>query len=590
MDKDLLLYVKNQLDIGTDRAVIARTLQEQGGWSEDDIAAVFAELQASAPPLVKESYVSPHTSNSKTMSKLLVALTIIFLIIALLLGGAGYLYLNQLGPFAERAPYDESNLASGLLASFANIKTAKYNVAGKLEMTDRDQDARPFVLPPSTDIEKLQQQYTNDSNRLNDVSTMLNHVNYYSISSPLPKTISEFESVVFDPASPFYRYDVDQRFIDPESRTPYQYTLSEDGQSFTLIVTFETHAAVKAVRTSNPQTAINDKTVTFTKESASWFNFSPTPPKPYFETFNEMADFLPPELLFEASLAAATDFSGENPNWTTALDMAGDFGDLTYKIGGDLERHEENYYLRVRHIPGPFAGALSQYKNTWIRVTPSFLESQNTNQTLPINVSGLPEAEETYKENRAKIASYLKRVLEIADEQKIILLEKPPQLVKQNDERLYRYDLTVNKANFLTFVQQTTAEAEKSNISSDFPFLNDTGLLEYLQTDEFDAVFDYFINNLTFSVFVTTDGTVNEIGYTFRMVPPDSAEALQKKQLLLSLQLTLDDVNEPLSISAPDTFRDATEIMAELQPPQEPALDTSTEEISSTTTPPQEDL
>jgi len=79
---------------------------------------------------------------------------VLIIVIVLLLGG-GVVFAMQTG-LLSKAPYNESNLVSGVLEKAAKIKSATYKLTGSVKVENRDSDAVAFepTTPPHFDFHK----------------------------------------------------------------------------------------------------------------------------------------------------------------------------------------------------------------------------------------------------------------------------------------------------------------------------------------------------------------------------------------------------------------------------------------------------
>ena len=124
---------------------------------------------------------------------------------------------------------------------------------------------------------------------------------------------------------------------------------------------------------------------------------------------------------------------------------------------------------------------------------------------------------------------------------------------EQVDGRLlYRYDLQINKDSILPFF---TAAAD---VAKSYPALPAVGMfsdpttLQYLQSDAFSQMFDYYTSNTKLVLWVDPQGQPAILSYTVRVVPPDTATALKGKQINLVFKRALSHINQLVNIVAPD--------------------------------------
>lgn len=469
-------------------------------------------------------------------------------------GGAVFAYL-QLASRSGSAPYTEKNLLSGLLAKMTNVQTATYRLSGSIAMEPREQDAKPFIITEkSVDVEYVAA-YKRDVERLKHV-TDLSYL--LSFESTYPAVLADvYTQVVEGEGDYFYNQD-DSLPVDPLTDMPYRYQVTSGGAHYELTITFETPDALTAIQKpfsfNATSTRVVEKTVTFTDESGSYFFLPSEPPKPFLVELGDQIRMMPPELTSSLSVQVTTDLRDTaKPNWEFAVDGAADMGDLNYKVAFDARKVEEDYYLRIRNLPGIFLSMLGLTKNTWMSVSPSEYKDAGEYNFVSSFVQEIPKVEDEYKKGREEAMMFLRNMVMFAEEEHLVRLHGKPELVESEhaSSPLYRYEVRINKEAILPFMTKVVAEANKTKSVSDSGLFNDTGLLAYLKSDEFNQVFDYVDHNTTLVLYVDAKGYLARVAYTMRLVPPDTAKQLLNRQAKVTLTLSLSDINEPLRIEVP---------------------------------------
>jgi hypothetical protein len=354
---------------------------------------------------------------------------------------------------------------------------------------------------------------------------------------------------------------------DPVTGKSYGYTVSPDGQDFALTVTFESSGAVSQIKRgydfSEETTRIEGKTVTFTKESSSYLYFSEEPPKPFLISLGEMMQYLPAELQASVGVHAQSEWKDENADWKFTVDASGDFGDLTYKINIDALKKDALYYFKINNIPSLFMSSLPLEKGQWVKVDPSMAtstESYRYNQFSSI-ASSLEDGEKAYKEERAQLVELMKKAVTFADEEKLVRFKNAPHSERVDGVLLYRYDIEARKEALLPFYKKLVAEASTHKGTAYLRVLSDSGMIEYLESEEFSQVFDYVQKNTTTTLWVDMQGYPARIEYSMRIVPPDSATALKDKQVRITWTTTFSDINKPVTIEEPKDAKPLQEII-----------------------------
>lgn len=105
----------------------------------------------------------------------------------------------------------------------------------------------------------------------------------------------------------------------------------------------------------------------------------------------------------------------------------------------------------------------------------------------------------------------------------------------------------------------------KDKTLKDYSAAADQGLLEYLQSDEFNQIYDYVDKNVQFLFYADSQGYPAIIEEKMRIVPPDTAVQLKDKQVNIIFKMTFNDVNKPVNIQVPENARPLSEVMAEFE-------------------------
>ncbi len=576
-NQQLLDYIREQTNAGTAPEEIKNALAKTGwpskyideGFSELGHAPVTSPLQINpqtiGQPIIQEteplrnsqSYTPLSTNdqtsenstyaepNHKNRSGLGLALFVFGLII--ILGSAvAYGYIMKIGPFASVVPYTEDNLFSGLLTSSNLINSATYEFKSALTINPRDANAMSWkgTDKPNPDLDA---KYKRDYKRSEAIADILGELTGKKI--PYPATIQEAISYS---SSSYYRIEIN----DPTTNKPFEYKATENGNNFSITVTFETDNAISAIKKaykySSTSTPISNKQVTFTKNSANYFYLPSTLPKPLILQLEESFNYLPPGTSGDFSISATADRNEQNTDWKFNVTANGDFGDLTYKVNLDTLRKNKNYYFKINNFPDIFLAfipSIAALKGSWIKI------AGNSTSTAPLSLDPLsmlakeiPEAEESYKKNKQEFVDALKKTAEIADSENLISFKNSPKSEQVDRRNLYRYDLKINKEAILPFYKKILSENKKINDS--WPILDD-GYVAYLESSEFSEIFDFYDKNTSLTLWVDQNGFPAILSYDIRVTPPDSAIQLKEKQINIVLKLTLTDINESIDIEEP---------------------------------------
>lgn len=585
VDSALIEYVRGQRAKGVVEEDIRTALLTEG-WTHEDIGAAFAITQQASPhapsPIAptaeaartptyenknvtyeqqgdgasslqkRDVFQSTEPAQGSPSGKKSLVILIVFAALLVVGGGSVYAYFTFFNT-SRGAPYTQENFLSGLLEQSAKMETARYTMEGSLMLEPREIDAKPFTYEPKPDP-NFAKSYRNDFARMEDIRKIL----FLAELDVFDKKIRTLDEMIANPDNNDYVTSYNPDGInDPVTKKQYEFRVIDGGENFELVVTFETDHALSAIRGAYEfvatSTIINDKTVTFTKESGRYYSMPPEPRKPYLVVLGELARFLPSEISFALSVSGATDLRDvEFAEWEFAFEAEGDFGDLTYKVAADAIRKDENYYFRIRNIPSILGSTLSSLKGKWVAISPS-AQSTTTQgyDYLSYLRKEFPEYEQEYRQHRQEYFTFLRTIAEIADAEQLLSFITEPRIEERNEEKLYRYDVRINKDKIIPFVEKALEEASKNDAVKRDGLYNDRGLLDYLKSEEFDATFDYYDKNTKMSLLVDMKGNVRTFEYSMRIIPPDTATPLLGKQAKVVLVISFDEINNTLSIDIP---------------------------------------
>ena len=560
INNEIVSYIKVSKGQGLAQEEIEKNLLS-GGWNASDISEAFAVINTAnvsgAPVSPTYSNIPASTSNPVLKSKHhhLAKVFGVVVLIAAIAGGV-YAYTGGVNPFSKKILYSEENLFSGILEKTASINTSSYSASGSLSVVPREAGAKPFVLDVTED-EVVKKQYENDVKRSRDISGIMGALRYSSYDATYPSTLQKLKEDDFG-------YN-DFSTNDPLTSQPYGYTVTNGGKGYTLKVVFETQDAITQIRRGyefdETKTLIDGRLVTFTETSDSYFYLSSTLPKPLLVELGEMAEYLPNEFKMDGTVSAKTDWQTESiSDWVFNIDANGDFGDLQYKVNIDALKKDKDYYFKINNIPSIFLGKMSDAKGVWIKVSPKDENESGYSDynDLAFFANEFLDSEESYKETRAETTHLLNMAAKFADEEKLFSFKNKPSAEKVDGETLYRYELQFNKPSILPFYQKLLAEARTTQ--NKYELFEDEGMVAYLQSKEFDAVFDYYQNNTSLILWTDKAGFPAILEYKLRLVPPDNAEQLKDKQADLVFKIKISDINKPIIIEAPADAKNIDEV------------------------------
>ncbi|OHA17905.1 MAG: hypothetical protein A3H57_04310 [Candidatus Taylorbacteria bacterium RIFCSPLOWO2_02_FULL_43_11] len=523
----------------------------------------LSDSMANQPPISVENL------EPKGGKKLLIVLGI--LIGVMILSGASYALIKtfdiNLG-FGGGAPYTDQNLISGLLAKTSSVKTSTYRLTGSLNVVQRDKDARPFEVQVSNEAQ-LREQYQNDAKRISDIQMILTTLQRYGIADYKTKVVKKFPADLKQVMADYSTTFIGSRktdFTDPVSGKQYEYMVIDGGNDFNLRVTFETQGAISALKKSYnfvaTSTFVSGNTVTFTKKSPSYFYMSSEPPKPFLVQMGEMARMLPPEMSVTLSSGATTDLRKNDSDWKWDFDGKGDFGDMSYAVNLEVLRKDKVYYARFNKIPSillSFTGGLQ--KGQWIKIDPN--ASSTSFGQYSFYATDVSKYEDEYKEKRESAFRFIKEVAEIADREKLIEFVDQPKKIEGGERSNYEYSIKFRKEAVLPFYRSVQA-ISKNYKDVGMNAFDDQGMIEYLESQEFSQVFDYYDKNTSMTILTDKEGYLTGITYKMRIVPGDTAINLKDKQANLLIGLNISNINKSVSIEAPTEWKTLDELYEQM--------------------------
>jgi hypothetical protein len=488
--------------------------------------------------------------------------------------GFGYVYYEKMGGFSSEA-YTQENFFSGISKKIAEIKTSTYTFSGSLNVVDRESDAEPFTLKVSNEVE-TKKQYFYDSQRANDAVSILGALKSiymgsgYGSNIKTPKPYPQNIKNIFSGNNNYYGYS--KSITDPETNKEYEYKVTENGNNFELTVNFGTDAAIKAIKRYGyvaTTTPISGKKVTFTKNSSTYIYLSSQPPKPFLVQFGEYIKSLPADINASVSFGASANLKDTgDADWKFNFDAKGDFGDLSYKVNAEALKSDGDYYFKINNIPS-LLGDLSNIKGKWIKIPKEEATLKPNDQygysMLSYLKTSISSSEKSYKQNREKSLKFMKKTIEVADEVGLALYRSNPKNETVDGRELIRYEMAVNKNALVPYYKKLEEEINNDPDFKDYRNYIDQGLIDYLQSDEFNQVFDYVDKNNKLVVWTDKSGFPAIVQNTFRVVPPDTATQLKDKQVNITFKLTINDINKKIDISSPKDFTLIDKFISEVE-------------------------
>ena len=273
---------------------------------------------------------------------------------------------------------------------------------------------------------------------------------------------------------------------------------------------------------------------------------------------SDFISFLPRELELSGFFSMSADWQNKDlADWKFNVGGSGDLGDLKYKINIDGIQKDGEMYIKINNINIPmipFLGGMSVLKGQWIKVG----NSSSSPQEL-FGFSDYSSSEKkTYKETHDEVVDFLTRAAALSDENHLLKISGSKN-VEIDGRNLTRYDVTLRKDSLLPIYEKLKKDYEFStNTSIATYFKGDT--YEYLASQRFSDVFDYWEKNAELVLYVDQDGNPAIVEYKTRIIPSDSATQLSDRQVNAVFKLIISNINKRVDIEAPKdakSFEDA---------------------------------
>lgn len=538
-------YIKDARARGVEADQLKKEMIE-AGYNEEDIKQSLSNISANdnlSTDFKSTEDLSSIPDNKKNLSNII----IIFLVATIIILAVFYIW--KYGVFAE-APYNQDNLFTGLAEKISEIETASYSFSGSFVGMDREDGAEPFIAIGNT--KDLKEKYYRDYQRSRFVSDFVNKIR----RSPNSILFSSLENI----GSGVSVYD-------PLTNELYDYKLTENGQNFELAITFETEAAIKEARDHNKTVSerelrsnsiynvggpytINEKTIIFTKDTRPLY-LSSRPPQNIYEAINENIEMVPKDINAKLSFDAKSNIVDDNVDLELNLSADGDLGDITYKVDVDFIKKSEDYYVKINNFPSMFLMFMPFPKDEWILLSEEYTGIEN--YLIGSEIYSEPQDDQKFKETLAT-------VLRSADRNQLLKFTKKPQKDNLNGKVVYKYDIQINGDGLEPFLQDIMSEIRNSNYDNfgDEHIVELENMIEYVNGDDFKSVLEYYTKNTKNILWVDSDGFPVKVESINRLVP--SSDKLFDRQFLLTLSMSLLDINKETKIEAPQTYKTIEEI------------------------------
>jgi hypothetical protein len=568
-DNKLIDYIKLATNGGLNKEQIIQQLKD-AGWNERDISDAF--LSVASESAVTDGSIFGITQTSSFLEKVLSVfktktfLTSISVLLILLCIFVGLAYSFGIWPFSGASKYSKNDLFDAMLDNIQGVNSIFYSADISLLTQPSSSQTKPLDLlsmefKNNGEKEKLER----DAKRFSDLSSIISMLSNYLYKGGIS---SNYKIAAYPPTL----LAAGITLKDPLGQD-YQYKPSADKKHYTLMINFETD---KAIDTINDQAqnlnvkkpAISGKTVLFTENSLIHYYYLDNQiQQPVLvemvQEVNNLATYLPGEFNGKFKFSGNTQTNEQNVA-DMSFQLGGDVkaGDLSISADAEFIKKDADYYFRINKFPNLFFD-VSEIKNKWVKVGPDDLER---------GIAGFAVDEiKPAAQQNGQVLDKIRTFFKLAKEESIFIINGLPTEEKINNQKTYHYSVSVDQEKFKNFYKKIVLEFN-SKFGEDSPFKNEGAVLSYLDTPEFDNLFQYFKNNAKFDIWINKQTTYPvKISFGLAIIPDGTGGyGADKKNQELSLLLNLEtkNINQKTDIKAPKEFLAFTEAQELLFPGQ----------------------
>ncbi len=243
-------------------------------------------------------------------------------------------------------------------------------------------------------------------------------------------------------------------------------------------------------------------------------------------------------------------------DWQTGVTFNGTFDDFNFEAELEARHVADDYYFIVNKFPSFFFLSLfSPIKGKWVHVTPEDLTATTSRSSISFFGGGekLSQLEAEYAKRREEGVKDFELMTQLALEEKFFQILGRPTMEKVAGERLYRYQLVIDREAGVRYLKKLAEEFNKQPSETQAKY--SAGLMktvQYLESEDFIEAYKYFMDNTGLFVWADEAGLARQVEYRLRLVPPDTATQLSDKQLLITLTSRFENINEPLVVPIPE--------------------------------------
>lgn len=228
--------------------------------------------------------------------------------------------------------------------------------------------------------------------------------------------------------------------------------------------------------------------------------------------------------------------------FTVAGNLA--LGGLRFAAGGELRKVGPTYYLQITEAPSLGLFDLAALKGQWVRFTAEEFRKLTNVRT---------EANEELRQQRATFLPHIQIFFRVLAAEDLLTVAKEFPREETADGRPYHYALAIDWEKLPRFCQRLAEEAVRA-LGDDALFTCDGETLASLRDPAQQARLTAFNRNATYELWVDAETFLpRKVVSTVRLAAPEDIERLRGTQFRSTSTVSLSNVNEPVTVTAPPT-------------------------------------
>ncbi|MSR70468.1 hypothetical protein EXS62_00265 [Candidatus Kaiserbacteria bacterium] len=257
------------------------------------------------------------------------------------------------------------------------------------------------------------------------------------------------------------------------------------------------------------------------------------------QTLQSLADYVPSEFKLSLSFGGAAEKTDGAGN--ARITAAGSLQSTDFSMEAALEARKvgDTVYILLSKFPSVFFD-VSAISDKWIAITPEDQKTYGGGTGLSSVLAS------TTPDDQAKARARLTNLLSLADQYRVFVFSTGLERVDLGGAPLYHYTLALNPEGVGPFY-----EAALAAYGSDPGYGFTQTELDYLQSPDGKQLLDYLGKNMTLEVWADGTGIPHELKLSMRLVPSDDIVRMKDKQVRLTVDVRLNDINTPVTIAVP---------------------------------------